>query len=78
MDTLAKPAIDAVRNGEVKFIPERFDKHILIGWKILEIGVYQDNCGGDIEYQHIIVKSVVICKFQKVKLQNVINVEAKI
>jgi len=53
-------------------------KHILIGWKILEIGVYQDNCGGDIEYQHIIVKSVVICKFQKVKLQNVINVEAKI
>lgn len=26
MDTLAKPAIDAVRNGEVKFIPERFDK----------------------------------------------------
>lgn len=26
MDTLAKPAIDAVRNGEVKFIPERFEK----------------------------------------------------
>ena len=26
MEPLAKPAIDAVRNGEVKFIPERFDK----------------------------------------------------
>ena len=33
-------------------------KHILIGWKILEIGVYQDNYGGDIEYQHIIAKNV--------------------
>ena len=31
MDTLAKPAIDAVRNGEVKFIPERFDK-IYFNW----------------------------------------------
>lgn len=26
MDTLAKPAIEAVKNGETKFIPERFDK----------------------------------------------------
>ena len=26
MEPLAKPAIDAVRNGDVKFIPERFDK----------------------------------------------------
>ena len=26
MEPLAKPAIDAVRNGNVKFIPERFDK----------------------------------------------------
>ena len=26
MESLAKPAIDAVRNGDVKFIPERFDK----------------------------------------------------
>jgi valyl-tRNA synthetase len=26
MKPLAKPAIDAVRNGEVKFVPERFDK----------------------------------------------------
>ena len=26
MEPLSKPAIDAVRNGDVKFIPERFDK----------------------------------------------------
>ena len=26
MEPLAKPAIDVVRNGETKFIPERFDK----------------------------------------------------
>ena len=26
MDSLAKPAIEAVKNGETKFIPERFDK----------------------------------------------------
>ncbi|WP_026884481.1 valine--tRNA ligase [Clostridium akagii] len=26
MDSLAKPAIDAVKTGEIKFVPERFDK----------------------------------------------------
>ena len=26
MESLAKPAIDAVKNGETKFVPERFDK----------------------------------------------------
>ena len=27
METLAKPAIEAVRNGEIKFIPKRFEKN---------------------------------------------------
>ncbi len=27
MEPLAKPAIDAVRNGDIKFVPERFDKN---------------------------------------------------
>ncbi len=31
MEPLAKPAIEAVRNGEIKFIPERFDK-IYFNW----------------------------------------------
>ena len=26
MEPLAKPAVEVVRNGEVKFVPERFDK----------------------------------------------------
>ena len=29
MDELAKPAIDALKNGELKFVPERFDKTYL-------------------------------------------------
>ena len=31
MEPLAKPAVEAVRNGEVKFVPERFDK-IYFNW----------------------------------------------
>ena len=31
MESLAKPAIDAVKNGETKFVPERFDK-IYVHW----------------------------------------------
>ena len=27
METLAKPAIEAVKNGEIRFVPERFEKH---------------------------------------------------
>ena len=29
MEPLAKPAIDAVKNGETKFIPQRFEKNLL-------------------------------------------------
>lgn len=29
METLAKPAIEAVKSGDIKFIPERFDKNYL-------------------------------------------------
>ena len=31
MDELAKPAIEAVKNGDLKFVPERFDK-IYLNW----------------------------------------------
>ena len=58
MEELAKPAIEAVKNGEIKFIPKNMKNYILIGWKIFKIGVYQDSYGGDIEYLHIIVKNV--------------------
>ena len=29
-----------------------------IGWRMSGIGVYQDSCGGDIEYRYIIVMTV--------------------
>ena len=31
MEELAKPAIEAIKNGELKFVPERFDK-IYLHW----------------------------------------------
>ena len=34
MKPLAKPAIDAVRNGKIKFYPQDGPRYILIGWKI--------------------------------------------
>ena len=40
-------------------------KHILTGLKIYKIGVFQDNFGGDIEFQHIIVRIVRKLLFQK-------------
>ena len=51
MEELAKPAIEVVRNKETKFVPERFEKHISTGWKTFKIGVFQDNYGGDTEFQ---------------------------
>ena len=56
MGPLAKPAIEAVKNKETRFIPERYEKRILIGWKISKIGAFQGKYGGDIEFQHIIDK----------------------
>ena len=33
MESLAKPAIEAVRNGKTKFVPERFEKYTLTDGK---------------------------------------------
>ena len=48
-------------------------KHILIGWKTQGIGAYLVNYGGDIEYQHMIVKTVNILQLPKM-LPSVKNV----
>lgn len=58
MEDMARPAIDAVKSGKIKFVPKRFENNSLIGWKILKIGAYLVNFGGDIEYQLIHVKNV--------------------
>ena len=49
MAPLAKPAIDVVRKGDTKFIPERFEKVYFIGWRTSRIGVFPVSFGGDTE-----------------------------
>ena len=59
MEPLAKPAIEAVRNGDIKFVPERFDKNYFhwmenirdwcisrqLWWGHRIPAFYCDNCG---------------------------------
>jgi valyl-tRNA synthetase len=40
MKPLAKPAIDAVRSGEIQFVPERFEKTYFTGWTTSATGVF--------------------------------------
>ena len=42
MEPLAKPAIDVVREGKIRLIPER----IITGWKILRTGAFPASSGG--------------------------------
>ena len=53
--TLAKPALEAYKKGELNFIPERFGKVYSHWLENIRIGVYLDNYGGDIDYQFTIV-----------------------
>jgi valyl-tRNA synthetase len=46
MEPLARPAIDVVRNGETKFIPERFAKIYLTGWRTSATGASAASSGG--------------------------------
>ena len=39
MEPLAKPAIEAVRDGRIKFIPERFDKNYFL-WSQSPMSVF--------------------------------------
>ena len=50
MGELAKPAVEVVQQGKVKFIQSTGKKHIPIGWKAFEIGVFPVNFGGGIEF----------------------------
>lgn len=46
MQPLAEPAIDRVKDGEVKFVPERFEKIYYHGWKTSATGAFRASCGG--------------------------------
>ena len=47
MKDLAKPAVEAVRSGQLKLIPERMEKvYYCTGWTISVTGVSPDSSGG--------------------------------
>ena len=70
MDELAKPAIEAIKNGDLKFVPERFDKIYLhwlenirdwcisrqIWWGHRIPAYYCDECG-----EMVVAKESTIC-----------------
>ena len=57
MDKLAKPAIEAVKSGAVKFVPERFDK-IYFNWmENIRDWCISASSGGDIGFRPITVNS---------------------
>ena len=56
MKPLAGPAIDAVKEGKTKFVPEHFN--ISTGLKISVTGVFPVSCGGDIRSRPFTVTTV--------------------
>ena len=46
MEPLAKPAIESVEKGEIKFVPERFTKNYINWMKGGRAGASAANCGG--------------------------------
>ena len=46
MEPLAKPAIEAVRSGEIRFVPERFEKTYFNWMENIRDCVYPGSYGG--------------------------------
>ena len=65
MEPLAKPAIDCVKNGEVKFVPERSIRHIITGWKTSRTGVFPVSFGGVTGFRHGTATSAARLLFQR-------------
>ena len=59
MDEMAKAAIKALDDGDLKFVPSRFDKTYLHWLEISVTGVFPDSYGGDTESRLITVMSAV-------------------
>lgn len=74
MEPLAKPAIDVVRNGETKFIPERFDK-IYYHWveNIKGLVYFPSDLDGVTEYLHGTATIAARLSFQRKPLANVLS-----
>ena len=58
MDELIKPAIEAVKTGDVQFVPSVSIRLTLTGPRIFVIGVSPDSSGGDIVFLHTTVMAV--------------------
>ena len=59
MEALAQPAINAVlKSDDIALFLKNLKILTAIGWKIFEIGIFQDNCGGDNEFQRTISAQV--------------------
>ena len=72
MEPLAKPAVKAVEDGEVKFVPERFDK-IYFNW----MNNIKDWCiSRQLWWGHRIVMIVMKSQYQEKRLMLVANVAA--
>ena len=65
MDEMAKPAIAALKEGRLKFVPENYGRHICIGWRESVTGVFQDSSGGDTESRLITAMSAVRWLYQR-------------
>jgi hypothetical protein len=56
MRDLADEAIKVVKNGEIKSGPNQLRRATTNGWRTSTIGVYLDNCGGDIKSPSILLR----------------------
>ena len=75
MKPLAQPAIDAVKNGETKFVPSHFEKTYFHCLKISVTGVYYVSCGGDIRYLPFTAMTVANLLLPKMIKQYALNAE---
>ena len=78
MESLAKPAIQAIGKIKLNLFQRDLKKPTLIGWKTYRIGVYQDKSGGGIEFQYITAEDCGGKMVHGPSLRNVLNVKVQI
>lgn len=51
-DVLAKPAVEAVENGDIQFVPKQYENMYFSGCAIFRTGVSLVSCGGVTAFRH--------------------------
>ena len=59
MDELIKPAVEAVKNGDIQLLPKRMEKTYLTGLTISVTGVFPVSSGGDTAFRLITARTAV-------------------